>query len=169
MWRYFILLVTIIFSGNFLTKSASAQIIDSNFFEWTVYEIQTNELEPKICYMVSHPNESDSNHNSRQKPYIMITKFQETNSEEFSTFSGFNYKKNSEVFLTSDNIQFKIIAKENTAWPKTKYEDIKLIQTMLNSAFLNVRADSDISTYAIDKYSLKGITKAYARMKEICK
>jgi hypothetical protein len=39
---------------------------------------------------------------------------------------------------------------------------------MLKSAFLNVRSNSDIGTYAVDKYSMKGITKAYLRMGEIC-
>lgn len=150
-------------------KPAIAQVIDSNFYEWTVFEIQTNELEPKICYIISYPNETKTNHNSRQKPYVMITKYQEDNREEFSVYSGFRYKRNSEVFITSDNIQFKIFAKENIAWPRTKYEDAKLIETMLKSANLNIRSDSDVGTYAVDKYSLKGITKAYLRMKEICK
>lgn len=152
-----------------ISSHSFAQVIDSSFYEWTVYEIQANELEPKTCYIISYPNKSQTNHNSREKPYIMITKYQKDNREEFSVYSGFNFKRNSEVFITSDNVQFKIFAKENIAWPKTKYEDAKLIETMLRSANLNIRSDSDVGTYAVDNYSLKGITKAYLRMKEICK
>jgi len=153
----------------FLNISQSfAQLIDSNFYEWTVYEIQTSELDPKICYMVSYPDQSLTNHNSRKDPYIMITKFAEDGREEVSVFSGYNYRNNSDVYLTSNDAQFKIYAKENMAWPKTKFEDKKLITNMLKSAFLNVRSNSDIGTYAVDKYSMKGITKAYLRMGEIC-
>ncbi len=148
---------------------AKSQIIDSSFFDWTVYEIKTAELEPKICYISAYPTSSKSNHSSRKRPYIMITHYQETNEEEFSAFGGFDYKKNSEVFITVDNTQFKILAKGKNAWARTKYEDIKLIQTILKSAILKVRSDSNIGTYAVDEYSLRGITKAYLRMKEICK
>ncbi len=152
-----------------LIPVSQAQIIDSAFFDWTVYEIQTGEFDPKICYIASKPQSAQTNHNSRPDPYIMITHYQETNSEEFSIFGGYGFKKNSEVFITVDNTQFKIQAREDNAWARTKYEDVRIIQTILNSAILKVRSNSDIGTYAVDQYSLKGIAKAYLRMKEICK
>ena len=149
-------------------RQCKAHVIDSSFYQWRVYEIQENELEYKKCYIVSHPIKSDSDHNSRQKPYIMIARFQKDRSEEISIFGGFEYKLGSEVLVLVDNQQFNLLSKKDMAWVKTKTEDAIMIETILNSAVLKVRSNSAIGTYAVDEYSLKGITKAYARMKEIC-
>jgi len=148
---------------------AVAQIIDSSFYQWTVYEMQENELDYKKCYIVSHPIKTDSDHSSRQNPYVMITRFQKDRTEEISVFGGFEFKLNSEVFVLIDDRQFKIMAKKDIAWAKTKSDDIRMINTMLNSAAMKVRSNSAIGTYAVDEYSMKGITRAYNRMREVCK
>ncbi len=150
-------------------RQCHAQVADSAFYRWQVFELQESDLDYKQCYIVAHPVKSDTDHNSRQKPYIMITRFQKDRSEEVSIFGGFEYKLNSEVFLLVDPIQFKLIAKQDMAWARTKAEDATIIKTLLNSGNLKVRSDSAIGTYAVDEYSLKGITRAYARMREICK
>jgi hypothetical protein len=152
-----------------ISQSALAQVIDSSFYRWTVYEIQENELEHKKCYLVSYPIKTDSNHSSRQRPWIMITRFQKDRSEEVSVYGGFEYKLNSEILLMADKRLLRMKAKRDIAWAATKYDDINIIQSMLNSAVLRVRSNSAVGTYAVDEYSLKGITRAYARMKEICK
>lgn len=150
-------------------SSANAQIIDSSFYRWTVYEIQENELDYKKCYIMSFPIKTDSNHSSRQRPQVMITRFQKDRSEEISIFGGFEYKLNSEIFMMIDDQIFKIKAKKDMAWAKTRHDDITIIQALLNGAVLRVRSNSAIGTYAVDEYSLKGITRAYARMREVCK
>jgi len=150
-------------------KAAMAQVIDSSFYRWSVYEIQENELEHKKCYIVSFPVNIDSNHNSRERPWIMITRFQKDRSEEVSIYGGYEYKLNSEVLLMADKRLLRLKAKRDIAWAATKFDDINIIQTLLNSGVLRVRSNSSVGTYAVDEYSLKGITRAYARMKEICK
>lgn len=152
-----------------LRQPARSQVIDSSFYQWTVYELQENELDYKKCYIVSRPVKSDTDHEARQRPYIMITRFQQDRSEEVSVYAGFEYKLNSEVFVLIDPLQYKLLAKKDYAWALTKSEDIKIIEAMLNSGVLKVRSDSAVGTYAVDEYSLKGITRAYARMREICK
>lgn len=150
-------------------RQCKAQVVDSAFYQWQVYELQEDEIDYKQCYIVAHPSKSDSNQNSRQKPYLMITRFQKDRSEEVSLFGGLEYKLNSEVFVLVDAAQFKLIAKKDIAWAKTKSEDIEIIEALLNGGTVKVRSDSAIGTYAVDEYSLKGITRAYARMREICK
>ena len=145
-----------------------AQVIDSSFYGWTIYEIQENELDYKTCYIVAHPVKSDSNHSSRQNPYLMITRFQKDRSEEVSVFGGFEYKLNSEIFMMINSYQFKLKTKEDIAWNETKAQDVAMIKTLINGSNVSIRSDSAIGTYAIDEYSLKGITRAYARMREIC-
>jgi len=152
-----------------LRQPAKSQVIDSEFYQLTVYEIQENELEEKQCYIVSNPIKSDSDHGSRKKPYVMITRFQKSRTEEISVSSGYEYKLNSEIFILLDDKQFKLLTKNNIAWAKTKYDDVRIIQTMLNSGVLRVRSDSSVGTFAVDEYSLQGITRAYARMREVCR
>lgn len=150
-------------------RQSEAQVIDSIFYQWRVYEIQENELDFKKCYIISSPVKSDSDHNLRQKPYIMITRYQKDRSEEISVYTGFEFKLNGEVLLLIDKNQFSITAKKDMAWAKTKNGDLAIIQSMLASGVMKIRSDSSVGTYAVDEYSLKGITRAYARMREICK
>jgi hypothetical protein len=167
--KKFSLLITILFLSLTTSVKAEDRVIDSSFYRWTVYEIQENELDYKRCYIAAYPVKSDSNHNSRQRPIFMITRFQKDRSEEVSVFGGFEFKLGSEIFLMVDSRLFKMKTKGNMAWAVTKFEDVKMIETLLDSAVLRVRSNSSLGTYAIDEYSLKGITRAYARMKEICK
>ncbi len=159
-----------------LRQPAHSQVIDSSFYQWRVYEMSGNgngefedEDEEKKCYIVAYPSKSNSDHSNRQRPYIMITRFQKDRSEEFSVSAGYEFKHNSEVFTIVDEHQFKLLAKKDFAWMKTRQEDVMIIQTLLKSGVAKVRSDSAFGTYAIDEYSLKGITRAYSRMREICK
>lgn len=161
-------LFTLLFLFPLLAK-ADERVIDSSFYRWRVYEIQENELGYKKCYIASYPVSSDSDHNSRQRPIFMITRFQKDRSEEISAFGGFEYKLGSEIYLMIDNKLFKMKTKGNMAWALTRFEDVTIIEALLNGSTLRIRSNSSLGTYAVDEYSLKGITRAYARMKEICK
>ncbi len=152
-----------------LSNRANAQIIDSKFYDWSVYEFQESDYAYKKCYIVSHPIKSDSDDNSRKKPYLMIARYQKNRTEEVSVFGGFEFKMNSEIFMIIDTFQFHLKAKSDMAWARSKYEDISIIETLLNSALVKIRSDSAHGTYAIDDYSLKGFSMAYLRMKEICR
>jgi len=99
----------------------------------------------------------------------MIARFQRQRSEEVSVYGGFEYKLNSKIFVAIDDNQFQFLAGKDMAWTKNTGEDIAVIKAILNSATIKIRGDSAIGNFAIDEYSLQGITKAYARMREICK
>lgn len=165
----FLLVVALTFHFSVLASFSKAQVIDSKYFDWTVYEYQESDFAFKKCYIVSHPTTSDSDDNSRKKPFLMITRYQKNRSEEISVFGGYEFKMSSEIFMIIDAFQFHLKAKGDMAWVPSKYEDIAIIETMLNGSTVKVRSDSAHGTYAIDEYSLKGITLAYLRMKEICR
>lgn len=149
--------------------NAKAQIVDSAFYGWTVYELQENELTPKQCYIVAHPIKSNSSELSRLKPYLMIARFQRKRNEEINVYGGFEYKRNGKIFVAVDKEQFQLLAGKDTAWAKSKHDDIAIIEALLHSSKVKIRSDSAVGNFAIDEYSLQGITKAYARMKTICK
>lgn len=162
--------ITIIFAAFFCLENANAQIVDSRFYRWTVYELQEDELQDKQCYIVANPLNVESDQSTRQKPYIMITRFQRERKEEISVYGGYEYKINSKIFfMIDDESQYRFPTKGSVAWAKSKDEDVEVIQKILNASKVRVRSDSAIGTFAIDEYSTKGIAKAYARMREICK
>jgi len=154
---------------NFIPNRLYSQSLDSNFYNWEIYEINQEDSDFKKCYMVNYPFKSDTNDTSRKKPYLMITRFQDTRTEEVSVFGGFDYKISSHILMLVDSFQFRLKTKSDFAWPKSKYEDIKIIETLLRGSIVKIRSDSAIGTYAVDEYNLKGIAKAYRRMREICR
>lgn len=146
-----------------------AQTLDSNFYNWKIYEIADENPDFKKCYIVNSPVSSDTNDTSRKKPYIMITRFQKDRVEEISVFGGFDFKISSHILFMVDSNQFRLKTKSDYAWAKTRADDIRIIETMLYSSSVKIRSDSAIGTYAIDEYNLKGIAKAFKRMREICR
>ena len=93
-----VFLLTLLFV-IFFSQNSQAQIVDSSFYRWKVYEIQEDELSPKQCYIVSHPIKSESDQVSRKKPYFMIARFQRQRNEEVSVYGGFEYKLNRSPFI----------------------------------------------------------------------
>lgn len=146
-----------------------AQVIDSSFYQWTIYEMQSDELDEKKCYMVTLPINSESDQAWRGKPYLMITRYQNRRIEEIAVSSGFEYKINSKIFFALDHQVFRLPTNKDLAFARSRDDDAFIIQKMLSAATVKVRADSAIGTFAIDEYSLKGIAKAYSRMRAICK
>ncbi len=150
-------------------SKARAQVIDSSFFQWMVYETQSGEYDEKKCYIITFPTNSESDQKWRDKPYIMITRYQNRRIEEISVSAGFEYKANSKALFFIDHQVFHLPTNNNLAFARSRDDDAFIIQKMLGSAIIKVRSDSSIGTFAIDEYSLKGIARAYSRMKEICK
>ena len=163
---YFLQIVAILL---FCSLESWAQIIDSSFYEWEIYEVQDDDSKEKKCYMVTYPEKSESNDQTRSRPYIMITRFQYRRIEQVTVSSGFEYKRNSDIFVAIDNVNFLLKAVGDKAWAKNKYSDVLIIQNMLNAEKVMVRSDSAIGSFAVDEYSLKGIAKAYSRLKYVCK
>ena len=165
-FKNFFLITLFFFASNF---SLQAQTLDRNFYNWRIYEIADEDPDFKKCYIVNSPVTSDTHDTSRKKPYIMITRFQKDRVEEISVFGGFDFKISSHILFLVDSNQFRLKTKSDYAWAKTRADDVRIIETMLISSSVKIRSDSAIGTYAIDQYNLKGIAKAFKRMREICR
>ncbi len=152
-------------------KTANAQVIDSMYYGWVVYEYQENlqDDSDKKCYIVSTPHKTNTSYTAARNPYFSITRYAQTRSEEVSAYAGYEYKINSEVSLLIGDKQKQLYTKDEAAWAKNDYEDKEIITLMLSSDYLKVRSDSSTGNYAIDEYEMKGLTRAYARMKELCR
>lgn len=144
-----------------------AQTVDSMYYNWVVYEFNEN-FDDKKCYIIATPTKIDSSYTAPRKPYIAITRYAKSRSEEISVYSDYEYKISSEVYLLIGNTQKQLYTNKDTAWAKSDLEDKEIIEMMLKSELVKIRSDSSIGNYSIDEYSMKGLTRAYARMKELC-
>jgi hypothetical protein len=64
--------ILLILLFNFIPNRLYSQSLDSNFYNWEIYEINQEDSDFKKCYMVNYPFKSDTNDTSRKKPYLMI-------------------------------------------------------------------------------------------------
>lgn len=155
-----------------LSHNSHAQIIDSIYYSWKVFEFEEEidkGFEPvKRCYIMSKPENSQSNYTAPRNAYLAVTRYENTRSEEVSVSAGFEYKINGIVYVLIDDKEFKFFTKHDSAWLDHSSKDKIFIEKMLNSSTTKARADSAIGSYAIDDYSLKGFARAYRRMRELC-
>ena len=165
------ILILSILTFFLFSPAVSSQVIDSMYYGWVVYEYQENPQDDsdKKCYIVATPHKTNTSYTAARNPYFSITRYAETRMEEISAYAGYEYKISSDVNLLIGDNQKQLFTKDDIAWAKNEYEDKDIINLMLNSDYLKVRSDSSTGNYAIDEYEMKGLTRAYARMKELCR
>jgi len=148
------------------TKSF-AQRVDGTYYDWTVFELD-EAGKGKKCYIASFPKNSVGNYKGKREPYILITKFKNKKVEEVSVFSGYEYKLNSDIFVSVDGKQYRMFTKDDIAWAKTPEQDKEMIEKIIAGQEIKIRTESAKGAYSVDTYSLKGATKAYKRMRDLC-
>lgn len=157
-----------IFTLLIFQKSFAAQTLDGIYYNWSVFVLD-DPGEEKKCYIVSFPTKSIGNYKKEREPYILVTRFQKKQIEEVSVYSGFEYKIGGDIYLSIDGKQFTMFTKDDIAWAKNKEQDKEIISSLLDSFQLKIRSESSTTEYVVDEYSLKGLTRAYKRIKELCK
>ena len=160
-------LLLFIFSILLIPVNVKAQNVDGTYYDWTVFTLKEIGRSKK-CYISSFPKSKIGNHKSNRKPYILITRYEGKKVEEVSVYNGYEYKINSEIYTAIDDKQYRMFTKGDIAWAKTMEQDKQMIQDMLRGDAMKIRGESAVGTYSVDEYSLKGITRAYKRMKELC-
>ena len=144
------------------------QVLDGIYYDWSTFVLDELGNEKK-CYIVSFPKKSIGNYKSSREPYILITRYKDREVEEVSLYVGFEYKIASNVHISIDGKQYTLFTKNDIAWAKSKEQDKEIISNLLDAYDLKVRAESVHAEYIVDEYSLKGITRAYKKMKELCR
>ena len=163
-----VLALLFIFNPYNINHLYAEQTLDGIYYDWSVFTL-TDLGEEQKCYVVSFPTKSIGNYKNAREPYILITKFKDKGVEEVSIYSGFEYKIGSDIYISIDGKQYTMFTKNDIAWAKNKQQDKEIISNLLNGYLLKVRAESSKSEYIVDEYSLKGLTRAYRRMRELCK
>lgn len=147
------------------TTTAQAQEFDSTYGDWSVFTVSKGGS--KICYMASAPVRNTGNFSNRGEPYALVT-HRDADTDEISVSSGFPYKDGSKVRLEVDGNKFELFTKDELAWAYDSEQDSRIIKALKKGNRMTVRGTSPRDTYALDTYSLRGVTAAYNKMKSLC-
>jgi hypothetical protein len=166
---FFVLTVLAFSFGNARASDPdlSKVVVDGIYYDWTTYHTDVRD-EEKQCYMVSFAKRLGGNYKKERMPYISITIFKSKNAEEFSVFAGYDYKIGSAIYLGVDNKQFRLFTKGQNAWAKNSDEDGLIIRTLMGANSIKIKGETITGEYAIDDFELKGMARAYQKIRDIC-
>lgn len=140
---------------------AAANELDSTHGDWNVY---TNGKE--TCYIASVPTAETGTFKKRGQPYVLVNN--KSSGDEINVSSGYPYKSKVDVELVADGKKFTLFSQGENAWAKDANGDANIITAMKSGSKLEIKGISTKGSYSTDTYSLKGVSAAFKRMKEIC-
>lgn len=146
---------------SFSLPALGANDLDSTHSDWNVY------TKDDSCYIASIPINESGNFKKRGQPYVLVNARDKT--DEINVSSGYGYKPKVHVELSVDGQKFRLFAKGENAWAKDSKTDKSIISAMKSGDKMEVKGISTKGSYSIDTYSLKGITAALKRMKQLCR
>lgn len=149
----------------FSAATAHAQSFDSSYDDWSVFSLSQNG--GKVCYIASAPVKKTGNYSRRADPYLLVTS-RGTDLDEISISSGYPYKTGSKLKVEVDAQKFEFFSNDDLGWAVDEAMDRDVVSAMKRGNKMTVRGVSQKDTFSLDTYSLKGVSKAYNRMKELC-
>lgn len=155
---------TVMFASGALAAMDPA--LDQTFGDWNVYTLQQGGK--KTCYMASMPKKEAGTFSKRAQAYTLMTHVR-NEVDEYSVSSGYSYKAGEEVAVDIGSDKFMLFAKGELAWAYDSDQDAKMVGAMKKGSSMVVKGTSQRETTSEDTYSLSGFSKAYDRMKELCK
>lgn len=144
------------------STAATANTLDSTHGDWNVYTSGKD-----VCYIASIPTTQNGNFKKRGQPYILVNS--KGKNDEINVSSGYGYKAKTPVEISVDGKKYKLFSQGENAWAKDAASDKAIVNAMKTGSKVEVKGLSSKGSYSIDDYSLKGISAAYKRMKQLCK
>ena len=122
--------------------------------------------EVDYCFIGSAPVETDlPESKQRGITYILVYRINKSKDTIVQIAAGYPYKKDQNVDVTIDNVQFDFYSDDDTAWSN---DDNKVIFAMKKGIKLTVNGESSRGTKTTDIYTLKGFTAAYNQLFNDC-
>ncbi|MCC7260323.1 MAG: hypothetical protein IT567_04750 [Alphaproteobacteria bacterium] len=150
-----------------VSAAASAQELQGSFGDWNAYTLTQNGA--KTCYIASAPVEKIGNYSERGEPYLLVT-HRDKGADEVSLSSGYPYQNGSEVEVRIDGGKAqKLFTRDAIAWAYDEAGDKALVAGIKRGNRLEAKGTSQKGSHSTDRYSLKGFSKAYDKMKALCK
>lgn len=159
-------IIKIIVFASLIANQAHARKLENLFDDWHV--LSTMQDAKKVCYIASIPKHEEGSYKKRSEPYLLVSLFNKRRAE-ISVSSGFEYKSGSAIGIIIGEKKFSLKKLQGErAWAENEDIDMKIVAAMKAGNKLKARGVSTIGTYSIDSYSLKGFTKAYNKMVQLC-
>ena len=141
------------------------------YSDWEVFA----KADKVICYTIARPKKMEGEYNIRGRVDAMVAI--NSNNKQNKYYVGFDFgyyfSDNQKVKLTIDNgITFEIDTFSQTAWinpSRNPKLHIKVIEAMKKGNILIAEGISNRGTETKDTYSLVGFTKAFKKIKDVCK
>ena len=122
--------------------------------------------EVDYCFIGSAPVETDlPESKQRGITYILVYRINKSKDAIVQIAAGYPYKKDQNVDVTIDNVQFDFYSDDDTAWSN---DDNKFIFAMKKGMKLTVKGESSRGTKTTDIYTLKGFTASYNQLFNDC-
>ena len=122
--------------------------------------------EVDYCFIGSAPVETDlPESKQRGNTYILVYRINKSKDAIVQIAAGYPYKKDQNVDVTIDNVQFDFYSDDDTAWSN---DDNKVIFAMKKGIKLTVNGESSRGTKTTDIYTLKGFTASYNQLFNDC-
>jgi len=138
------------------------------FSDWSALAANGKD---KTCYALGSPKERQPKAKLKDaQAFIFITtRPGEGVYEEVAIDLGYPAKDNGAATADVDGDSYDLITKGNNAWVKNAAKEKELVEALKGGATLIVKASSARGSAMTDKYSLKGLSDALARVGQECK
>lgn len=141
--------------------------LTGTYGDWSTYQFTENGK--KVCYMASQPKTAEGNYTRRGEVFALVThRPAEGSKNVFSYITGYTYKSGSDVDVKIDNKSFELFTQDDTAWTPDASSDNRLAGAIRSGSKMVVRGVSSRGTQTTDTFSLKGSTKAHAKISKDC-
>ena len=171
MTKYVILFLSMVIAIGLSASLSQAQTGEprllAKYDDWDAYMFIENGH--KVCYMISQPVDSQGEYSKRGEIYALIThRPAEGTRDVFSYITGYSYKVKSDASIKVDNNEFSLFTQNETAWAYDAKSDKSITDAIRNGSEMVVKGTSARGTLTTDHFSLKGSSKAYARISSEC-
>ena len=160
----------------FFILITSANSVEKNWFkkgqfeDWKVFAKAEND----ICYTISKPKKMEGEYSLRGRVDVIVAINNNFQDKYYVGFDfGYSFAENDKVKLTiDDKFVFKLDTFSDTAWINSLENpnlNVKIIEAMKKGKVLVAEGTSNKGTDTKDYYSLIGFTKAFKKVKDVCR
>ena len=165
IYSFFIVSFALILSG--VSDNVRAQSILDAFGDWTAYTVIENKI--KRCYIQSTPTRLEPGSLRHGNVYFFVSIIPELKVKGQPYLKvGYPFQKNSTVSINIGGKTYKMFTEADGAWIAEDSAESELVQSMIDGNTMTVSGVSGRGNKTSYRFSLSGVTKAFAEAKNAC-
>ncbi|MDP7546946.1 MAG: invasion associated locus B family protein [Alphaproteobacteria bacterium] len=164
--------VAVLFAAAFIPATAAPVKAPKSLLKnpgtWGAFSLK--EGKGRACYMAGQPKSSTPAGVKRGPIWLLIThRPYKKITGEVGIYVGYPFKTGSTAAIDVDGKKFKLYTVDDTAWVEDPKVEKRLVAAMRAGKKMVIRGTSKRGTKTIDRYSLKGFTRAHKAINRACK